>query len=126
MRNAKHYICCGQLWVRHMICHQTCDGLYHFAFCLINFGTPFGSQLIKSALQGFLTFLTEQFLYAGLVGSIIYADLYGSIKIRLTLLIPMPIYKDLCGSMRIYTGPILINKDLHRSIKIKIDRNRSA
>ena len=24
--------CCGQLWVRHMICDQTCDGLYHFAF----------------------------------------------------------------------------------------------
>ncbi len=24
-------ICCGQLWVRHMICGQTCDGLYHFA-----------------------------------------------------------------------------------------------
>ncbi len=32
---------------------------------------------------------------AGLVGSIIYADLYGSIKIRLTLLIPVRIYKDL-------------------------------
>ncbi len=26
--------CCGQLWVRHMICGQTCDGLYHLAFCL--------------------------------------------------------------------------------------------
>ncbi len=33
-----------------MICGQTCDGLYHFAFCLINFGIPFGSQPIKSAL----------------------------------------------------------------------------
>ncbi len=29
--------CCGQLWVWHMICGQTCDGLYHFAFCLVNF-----------------------------------------------------------------------------------------
>ncbi len=28
--------CCGQLWVWHMICGQTCDGLYHFAFCLVN------------------------------------------------------------------------------------------
>ncbi len=25
-------MCCGQLWVRHMICGQSCDGLYHFAF----------------------------------------------------------------------------------------------
>ncbi len=24
--------CCGQLWVWHMICGQTCDGLYHFHF----------------------------------------------------------------------------------------------
>ncbi len=24
--------CCGQLWVWHIICGQTCDGLYHFAF----------------------------------------------------------------------------------------------
>ncbi len=28
--------CCGRLWVRHMICGQTCDGLYHFVFYLIN------------------------------------------------------------------------------------------
>ncbi len=42
--------CCGQLWVWHMICGQTCDGLYHLAFCLINFGIPLGSQPIKSAL----------------------------------------------------------------------------
>ncbi len=27
--------CCVQLWEWHMICGQTCDGLYHFAFCLI-------------------------------------------------------------------------------------------
>ncbi len=27
--------CCGQLWVRHMICGQTCDELYHFTFYLI-------------------------------------------------------------------------------------------
>ncbi len=26
---------CGQLWVRHMICGQTCDELYHFTFYLI-------------------------------------------------------------------------------------------
>ncbi len=31
-------LCCGQLWVRHMICGQTCDGLYHFAFSLIVLG----------------------------------------------------------------------------------------
>ncbi len=30
--------CCGQLWVWHMICGPTCDGLYHFAFCLVNLG----------------------------------------------------------------------------------------
>ncbi len=42
--------CCGQLWVRHMICGQTCDGLYYFAFCLINLGIPFGSRPIKTAL----------------------------------------------------------------------------
>ena len=24
--------CCGQLWVWHTVCGQTCDGLYHFAF----------------------------------------------------------------------------------------------
>ncbi len=24
--------CCGQLWVRHMFCCRTCDGLYHFTF----------------------------------------------------------------------------------------------
>ncbi len=27
--------CCGQLWVRHMVCGQTCDELYHFTFYLI-------------------------------------------------------------------------------------------
>ncbi len=32
-----HPKCCGQLWVRHMICGQTCDGLYHFVFYLINY-----------------------------------------------------------------------------------------
>ncbi len=42
--------CCGQLWVRHMICGQTCDGLYHFTFYWVIFGIPFGSQPIKSAL----------------------------------------------------------------------------
>ncbi len=41
--------CCGQLWVWHMVCGQNCDGLYHFAFYLVNFGIPFGSQPIKSA-----------------------------------------------------------------------------
>ncbi len=35
-----HDMCCGQLWVRHIICGQTCDGLYRFVFCLINFGIP--------------------------------------------------------------------------------------
>ncbi len=33
---------------------------------------------------------------AGPVGSIIYADLYGSIKIKFPVLIPMRIYEDLC------------------------------
>ncbi len=32
-----------------MICGQTCDGLYHFAFNLVNFGIPLGSRPIKSA-----------------------------------------------------------------------------
>ncbi len=32
-----NYGCCGQLWVWHMICGQTCDGLYHFAFYLTYF-----------------------------------------------------------------------------------------
>ncbi len=32
-----------------MVCGQTCDGLYHFAFYLVNFGIPLGSQPIKSA-----------------------------------------------------------------------------
>ncbi len=41
--------CCSQLWVWHMVCGQTCDGLYHFAFYLVNFGIPFGSHPIKSA-----------------------------------------------------------------------------
>ncbi len=30
---SQYWTCCGQLWVRHMICGQTCDGLYHFTFC---------------------------------------------------------------------------------------------
>ncbi len=33
-----------------MVCGQTCDGLYRFAFYLVNFGIPFGSHPIKSAL----------------------------------------------------------------------------
>ncbi len=36
-----------------MICGQTCDGLYHFAFYLVNFGIPCGShtqKLTKSTL----------------------------------------------------------------------------
>ncbi len=32
--------CCGQLWVRHMICGQTCGDLYHFTFLLIVLGYP--------------------------------------------------------------------------------------
>ncbi len=50
-------------------------------------------------------------LYSGPVRSIIYADLYRSIKIKFTVLIPMLINKDLCRSMRIYEGSILINKE---------------
>ena len=46
----EHGLCCGQLWVRHMICGQTCDGLYHFAFYLVSFGIPYGSRTIKPAL----------------------------------------------------------------------------
>ncbi len=42
-------MCCGQLWVRHMVCGQTWDGLYRFAFYLVNFGIPLGSHPIKSA-----------------------------------------------------------------------------
>ncbi len=30
--------CCGQLWVRRMICGQTCDEQYHFTFYLIVLG----------------------------------------------------------------------------------------
>ena len=30
--------CCGQLWVWHIVCGQTCDGLYHFVFCLVILG----------------------------------------------------------------------------------------
>ncbi len=44
------------------------------------------------------------FVIAGPVGSIIYADLYGSIKIKFQVLIPMRINKDLCGYLRIYAG----------------------
>ncbi len=36
--------CCGQLWVWHMVCGRTCDGLYRFAFYLVNFGIPLGSH----------------------------------------------------------------------------------
>ncbi len=38
----QHWTCCGQLWVRHMICGQTCDELYHFIFCTDRFGIPLG------------------------------------------------------------------------------------
>ncbi len=41
-RNPAFSSCCGQLWVWHMVCSQTCDGLYRFAFCLVNFGIPLG------------------------------------------------------------------------------------
>ncbi len=34
--------CCGQLWVRHMICGQTCDRLYHFTFLIDRLGIPLG------------------------------------------------------------------------------------
>ena len=34
------------------------------------------------------------------------------------VLIPMQINKDLCRSMQIYAGSILINKDLCRSMRI--------
>ena len=40
-------------------------------------------------------------LMSGPVGSIIYADLYRSMKIKFPVLIPLQINKDLCGSMRI-------------------------
>ena len=33
-----------------MVCGQTCDGLYHFTFCLIIFGIPIGSHTIRPAL----------------------------------------------------------------------------
>ncbi len=33
--------------VWHIVCGQTCDGLYHFVFYLINFGIPYGSRTIK-------------------------------------------------------------------------------
>ncbi len=42
--------CCGQLWVRHMFCGQTCDELYHFTFFIARLGIPLGSQPIKFAL----------------------------------------------------------------------------
>ncbi len=45
-----HVMCCGQLWVWHIVCGQTCDGLYHFAIYLVNFGIPYGSHTIKPAL----------------------------------------------------------------------------
>ncbi len=43
-------VCCGQLWVWHMICGQTCDGLYHFVFYLVNLGIPYGSRTIRPTL----------------------------------------------------------------------------
>ncbi len=46
---------------------------------------------------------------SGPVGSIIYVDLYGSIKSKFLVLIPVPINKDLCGS-------ISINHDPQRSV----------
>ena len=30
--------CCGQLWVWHTVCGQTCDGLYHFVIYLVILG----------------------------------------------------------------------------------------
>ncbi len=49
LMNISQY-CRGQLWVWHIVCSQTCDGLYHFVFYLINFGIPLGSNTIKPAL----------------------------------------------------------------------------
>ncbi len=46
----RHTYCCGQLWVWHTVCGQTCDGLYHFVFYLVIFGIPLGSLTIKPAL----------------------------------------------------------------------------
>ncbi len=34
-----------------MVCGQTCDGLYHFAFYLVNLGIPFGSQTDQVCLS---------------------------------------------------------------------------
>ncbi len=45
-----HDIYCGQLWVWHIVCGQTCDGLDHVTFCLIIFGIPIGSHTIRSTL----------------------------------------------------------------------------
>ncbi len=50
MYNMDIYTCCGQLWVRHMICGRTCDELYHFPFSIDRLGIPLGSQLIKFTL----------------------------------------------------------------------------
>ena len=41
--NTREMECCGQLWVRHMVCGQTCDRLYHFTFFLIVLGYPLDS-----------------------------------------------------------------------------------
>ncbi len=65
-----------------------------FALELFYTRTDFKNLILGSMVE------LPQLSNAGLVGSIIYADLYGSIKIR--LLIPMRIYEDLCGSMQIY------------------------
>ncbi len=45
--------------------------------------------------------ITIYMIITGPVESIIYADLYRSIQIRLLILIPILINEDLCRSMRI-------------------------
>ena len=59
-------------------------------------------------------------ILSGLIASIIYADLYRSIKIRLTLLIPMWINKDLCRSMRIYVGSRQIDRNWSANVFIDL------
>ncbi len=52
--NVNHY--CGQLWVWHIVCGQTCDGLYHFTFCLIIFGKSTKSILaLKLSVSATIT-----------------------------------------------------------------------
>ncbi len=48
--------CCGQLWVKHMICGQTCDGLYHFTFYLIVLGYPLDSMRSVSPSETYPTY----------------------------------------------------------------------